>query len=146
MDCVTVEADKLKTALMVVCVLQDRAGVDTAASPPGKGMRGIMQRALQQARAEAAAQAQGNTQPASDGAAPGSLLAASAADSIHAAQLPAAGKDKKALGALLKRAAQKMQQEGEKDTTDVAVPQAAPAGSLASGITTAYQRSAAVQF
>ena len=145
MDCVTVEAYRLMSALMVVCALQDGAGVDTAASPPAKGMRGIMQRALQQARAEAAAQAQGNTQPASDGAAPGSLLAASVADSGEAAQPPSAGKDKKALGALLKRAAQKMQQEGEKDTTAVVVPQAAPAGSPASGITTAYQRSAAVR-
>ena len=72
-----------------------------------------MQRALQQARAEAAAQAQGTPQPAPAGDAEQTQPESSkGSDSVTAAgQQATAGKDKKALGALLARAAQKMQQE-----------------------------------
>ena len=87
-----------------------------------------MQRALQQARAEAAAQAQGNTQPASDSSAPQGEEdpAQASAEVTEPGQQSAIGTDKKALGALLKRAAQKMQQEEAGETQ---TPAAVPTGS-----------------
>ena len=68
-----------------------------------------MQRAIQQARAEAAAQAQDASQPAPAGS-------AASTDAFTTQAQSTSGKDKRALGALLRRAAQKMQQE----TTDTA--------------------------
>ena len=95
-------------------MLQDE--VDTPAAPPARGMRGIMQRALQQARAEAAVQAQGTLQLAHGSG----TSQAHGVSRPEAAQPPAAGKDKKALGALLKKAAQKMQQEDEGNSATAA--------------------------
>ena len=68
-----------------------------------------MQRALQQARAEAAVQAQSTLQLARGSG----TSQAEGVSRLDAGQQSAAGKDKKALGALLKKAAQKMQQEEE---------------------------------
>ena len=94
--------------------LQDESTDSSAPSPPAKGMRGIMQRALQQARADAAAQAQGTP-----GSAPGDDEASAAnpgpptGSTVPASQ--STPKDKKTLGAMLRKAAQKMQQEARTD-------------------------------
>lgn len=78
-----------------------------------------MHRALQQARAEAAAQAQGTSQPAPVGTGSDALQAQGQGMS-QSEQQATAGKDKKALGALLKKAAQQMQQE-EQEHADAVV-------------------------
>ena len=70
-----------------------------------------MQRALQQARAEAAAQAKGTSQPAPAGSAASTDASQAQGYASQSGRQQTTGKDKKALGALLRRAAQKMQQE-----------------------------------
>ena len=77
-----------------------------------------MQRVLEQARAEAAAQSQGASQPAPAGNAASTDAAKAQADMSQPEQEPTAGNDKKALGALLRKAAQKMQQDeqGQSDS------------------------------
>lgn len=84
-------------------------------------MRGITQRALEQARAEAAAQSQGASHPAPAGDAASTDAAKAQDDMSQPEQEPTAGKDKKALGALLRKAAQKMQQDeqGQSDSATV---------------------------
>ena len=104
--------------------VQDESTASSAPSPPAKGMRGIMQRALQQARTEAAAEAQGTHESA-----PQDPVAAPAISPEAAPQPP--GGDKKTFGAVLRQAAQKMQQEEAKsgNRADPESPQLqAPAG------------------
>ena len=93
-------------------------------------MRGIMQRALQQARAEALAQAQGAStqapgQDAMQQETEASAVAMQTAGNAAQIQQPLAGSNKKALGALLRRAAQNMQQQDRAGISGTVVTQAA---------------------
>lgn len=83
-----------------------QGGADPSGTPPrGGGLAALMRRAVQQAKAEAAAaQVQGPT-----------TVGQEAAGSAQSSKLEQAGKiaggDKRALGSMLKKAAQKMQQQ-----------------------------------